>query len=279
MLVEESAPSATAAPVAAADGQAAAEDSSGDSDRSTACDAIQSQLIKVKDSEAALGLVETHVDAMNEVNVATSLHRLAVVNKRRRAGRDALLRDPRFEKLVGAVSTHAPELSARSVADVLWSFATLQHWPPSLLKPVLTSVSVHLEAEDFEAQHLSTMVWALAKLECKPTKLLERIEALAAPRVSEMNTQNCANLMWGFAKLNYTPARLMGSLPEALLQPGMLEAAKPVEVSDLALALGLTSSPGQHEPLLSALAARAGPEAALPHFSSRQAKPPHETAA
>ena len=121
----------------------------------------------------------SQLDSSHAVNVATALHRLAVINKRRRAGRDALLRDARFEKLVGAVAEHAADFNARAVADVLWSFATLQHWPPTLLTPVLTSVSVQLEADSFQAQHLSTMVWALAKLECKPVRLLEQMEAQA----------------------------------------------------------------------------------------------------
>ena len=47
---------------------------------------------------------------------------------------------------------------------MLWSSATLQHWPPRLLSPVLTGVVRGLQADAFEAQHLSTMAWALARL-------------------------------------------------------------------------------------------------------------------
>jgi len=193
-----------------------------------------------------------------------------VINKRQRAGRDALLRDSRFQNLVGAVVDHAADFNARAVADVLWSFATLQHWPPTLLTPVLTSVSVQLEADSFEAQHLSTMVWALAKLECKPVRLLEQMEAQAVPRLAAMNTQNCANLLWGFAKLNYKPSVLLPELSATLRAPGALEKAKPVEVADLMFALGLSSSPGKDTDLVSALAACAAPGGALADYTSRQ---------
>ena len=58
-------------------------------------------------------------------------------------------RDRRFlllEEALAASGTSAEAQSidgaARSVADVLWSYATLGSLPPKLLTPVLTSVSV-----------------------------------------------------------------------------------------------------------------------------------------
>ena len=81
-------------------------------------------------------------------------------------------------------------MSARGVSDVLWSYATLQHWPPTLLTPVLTALSNQLDSEaQLEGKHLSISVWAIARLECKPTRLLERIELLAIPRLGNMNVQ------------------------------------------------------------------------------------------
>jgi len=282
----------------------------------------------LKDSEALLAL---DIEELNSINVATTLHRLAVVNKRRRAGRDALLRDARFETLVDATLDEAPNFSPRSVSDVLWSYATLQHWPPKLLTPLLTSVSVHLTTSEqeleeaarrgveayearfdgqqqrggeadatdggdvaadganadsvFQPQHLSTMVWALARLQCKPTRLIERIELLACACQQDFNMQNCANLLWGFAKLNYQPVRLLPQLCASMLaKEEMLAKAKPVEVADLATGLAilgfdrrafadvLGASPETKavEPLLLAVAERASPDAVLADFSSRQ---------
>ncbi|KOO30454.1 calmodulin-related protein touch-induced [Chrysochromulina tobinii] len=226
-----------------------------------------------RDTGTVLQLTKAGEPLMKPANVASALHRLAVLNKRERASRDALLRDPRFERLVVMLAGRAEALSSRSVSDVLWSFATLQHWPPMLLKPLLTSVATHLTKDDIEAPYLSTMVWALAKLECKPVRLLERMEEIALPLLSQMNTQNLANLFWGFAKLNYQPTRILPKIEEALLAPGMLETAKPVEVADLAYALGLVGAPHAHDRLLLALANRAAPDpvfGCLHTFSSRQ---------
>jgi len=229
------------------------------------------RILKAPTSEDVLSLVEAD-DDLSSVNVATALHRLAVINKRQRAARDALLRDRRFEQLVDYTIANAQDFEARSVADVLWSFATLGHWPATLLKPVLTGVAIQLEADAFEAQHLSTMVWALAKLSCKPTRLLEQMETRSIPRLAAMNMQNQANLLWGFAKLNYAPTALLPPLADSVVASGLLAEAKPVEVADMALALGLINDAScRHEPLLLSLASRAAPDAALPAFSSRQA--------
>ena len=246
------------------------------------------QLLAAEDSEAVLRLVDASIGEFKAHEVATALHRVAALNKVGRARRDALLRDRRFESLLDAAVERAPQLSARCVADVLWSLATLGELPARMLMPVLTSVAAHLEKGDFQGSHLSTIVWSLAKLETKPVKLLQRIEeqvvsapaagkgagdgaaAEPAPRLEGMSMQNCANLLWGFAKLNYQPATVLPHVADALLLPGMLESAKHVEVADLGFALGVVARPGECRELLQALAARAAPETTLRYLSSRQ---------
>jgi len=232
--------------------------------------AIGMQTANAKTSEEVLDLTEKNFEALNTVNVVTALHRLAVINKVQRANRDRLLRDPRFEKLIKATVEQAQELSPRGAADVLWSFATLQHWPSMLLSPVLTSIAGHLKENAFESQHLSTMVWALARLECKPVRLLEQIEEQSIPMLGEMNAQNCANLAWGFSKLGYQPTQLLPALTSYLSTSDVLANAKSVEVADTAFALGMLGKSGEYDELLVMLAARASPEAILSDFSSRQ---------
>ena len=41
---------------------------------------------------------------------------------------------------------------------------------------------MQLERESFEANHYATVVWVLGKLQCKPVRLLERIEAQVVER-------------------------------------------------------------------------------------------------
>merc|ERR1719201_629553 len=122
---------------------------------------INGRLFKAQDSNAVLSLVDDNFETLTAVNFATALHKLATITKRRRAGRDAMLRDRRFERLLDGAMEQAPEFSPRATADVLWSSATMQHFPARMLMPVLTSVNTQLESGAFEGQHLSMVVWSL----------------------------------------------------------------------------------------------------------------------
>ena len=228
-------------------------------------------LMKARDSKTVLKVVAEGGSTLNGINIATAMHCLAKINKRNRVGRDALLRDRGYTSLIDSVVAQASELSPRATADVLWSCATLQDFPPQLLMPVLTSVAGHLDKEAFAPRHLASVVWSLARLTTKPTRLLERIEEQAIPRLDGMNDQNIANLLWGFAKLNYKPSKLLPAASEALLKPGMVERAKHVEVSDLAFAFGELGAPGDYDALMLALSERVAPGSdALDRFTSRQ---------
>ena len=183
--------------------------------------AINNKLVHTTSADAVLKLTVQHASHLNSVNAATALHRLAQHLKKARSQRDRLLRDARFEELLQTTAERMAHCSPRSVSDVLWAFATLQHWPPEMLKPVLTQVATHLESHAFEAQHLALIAWAFAVLGLKPVRLLEQIELNAVAQLRSFNHQNCANLLWGFAKLNYKPEarRHPPAVPPASRQP------------------------------------------------------------
>jgi len=231
---------------------------------------LTQQLSSAQDSEAVLKIVDAKLDTFKAFEVATALHRVAVRNKKKRARRDAILRDERLDRLFDAATVDATNFSARCVSDVLWSMATLQHLPARMLVPVLTSVNTHLDRGDFKGYQLATVVWSLGKLATKPTRLLERIEEQAITRLGDMNVQNAAILLSGFARLGYKPTTLMPHVAERLLEPDMLDSAKHVEVADIGYALGVVAKPGEYRELLGALAARAAPATTLRDMTSRQ---------
>lgn len=232
--------------------------------------ALNSKLVKSEDAETILSLVSKNAKQLNPVNAATALHRIASHLKKARATRDRVLRDSRFLALLDAAADRAASCNPRSVSDMLWAFATLQHWPPAMLKPLLTRVAFHLEANAFEAQHLALIVWAFAVLELKPTVLLARIEECAISQLKAFNGQNCANLLWGFAKLNYKPEALLPQITAKMADARFLERMKPVEVADASFAIAIVGSKEAQGALMSAFAARATPEDLLGAFSSRQ---------
>ena len=234
------------------------------------CGAINSRLVKSRDAEEVLTLTDKNKKQLNAVNAATALHRIASHLKKTRAQRDRVLRDPRFLELLDIAEDRAPLCNPRSVSDTLWAFATLQHWPPKMLTPLLTRVAVHLEANAFEAQHLALIVWAFAVLELKPTKLLDRIEACSISQLPSFRPQNCANLLWGFAKLNYKPTQLLPKMTSKLAAPDFLATLKPVEIADASFALAIIGTPEAQGALLNAFATRVTPGDLLEECTSRQ---------
>lgn len=257
------------------------------------------QLEDLKDSSAILELVQEKKDEMNVGNAATALRGLASVSRKNRRSKQALFHDPRFAHLLDTIEYRSTELVPRSLADVLWSLAMLEHFPPRLLKPVLKSVAAMLEKKDFKADDLSTLAWAIASLRTSPRRTIgftdmipqndlvpksvsdiiaKKIEPLALPLVSSMNNKNCADLLWAFARLGHRPIELLPKIVERLVEPGMVSQAKPVEVQDIAYALAEfqlcshidCSAPGAYNDLIIALATRAMSQASLIDFSSRQ---------
>jgi len=279
--VADAAPATEAS--AAADGEQPDADEGGGRSLvgSSRCAAINGKLTRSTSNKGVLNLVEKNFETLNAVNLATALHRLASINKKRRSGRDAVLRDARFKQLLSAMVEHSQELTARSVSDMLWSLATLQHWPSWMLVPVLTAVNTELDKGTFEAHHLTTTTWALAKLETKPVRLLEKIEAQVTPKLPTLGMQNLAQLLWGLATLKYEPTALLPALAPALTGSERLAKAKPVELATIAFALGELTQPGSdacddacevwRADVLVELARVAAPgSAVLARFSSRQ---------
>ena len=99
------------------------------------------------DNNAVLDLAKANIGTCSVNTMAAALKKLAIINKKRRAGRDALLRDKRFEMLIDGIVEQSKDLEPASTADVLWSSATLQHWPATMLSPVLTSVAMQVSTQ------------------------------------------------------------------------------------------------------------------------------------
>ena len=112
--------------------------------KSSKASALNTQIVNAKTTDTILTLVSDNHERLNGVNVATAMHNVAKLTKFKRAERDALLRDPRYQQLLDSTIDKVDELgergNARAVADILWSCATLSNFPPLLLKPVLTQV-------------------------------------------------------------------------------------------------------------------------------------------
>ena len=101
-----------------------------------------------------------------------------------------------------------------------------------MLVPVLTVLNTALDDGTLEPQHLARATWALGKLETKPVRLLEKIEAQVAPQLGALDSTKLAQLMSGFAALKYSPPTLLPELATVVTDE-MVGRALPVEARPL----------------------------------------------
>ena len=82
---------------------------------------------------------------------------------------------------------------------------------------------------DFSSQHIAVTMWAIAKLDFKPSRdVLQVMTMRARELIVEYNPQNIANTLWSFATLGeYPGAELLDSAAERGLQLMPVSKASP----------------------------------------------------
>lgn len=94
-------------------------------------------------------------------------------------------------------------LSARQVATIVWSFATLHFKNEALLK--MLAKRARKVAEEMNAQDLDNLSWGCARLEFSSRRLMQAVattaEKLLLENPASFSAKNMANLIWATAKL------------------------------------------------------------------------------
>ena len=149
---------------------------------------LDKDLSEAVDNKAVLTLVKANIDTCTVNSMAAALKKLAIINKKRRAGRDALLRDTRFEMLIDGIVAQSKDLEPAYTADVLWSSATLQHWPATMLSPVLTSVAVEVSACAAQSSPVTVPRACASMRSCVPRPRVRTALASSVRRPSRPST-------------------------------------------------------------------------------------------
>ena len=128
------------------------------------------------------------------------------------------------KKLEGLAVSHcqAPDsFDPRSIANMLWAYATLAIRPGGELDHVL-KLQTCLRIADFGAQNIANTMWAYATLDMSPgEKLNADIERRATAIAEQLTLRNVSNLLWAYAVLDICPGeellvRLLCSAVEQL---------------------------------------------------------------
>jgi Ca2+-binding EF-hand superfamily protein len=181
-----------------------------------------------RDTQSILQVVEANYEELTTGDLIAAMHRLSKDNQFSETEREALFKDPIFEKLIGAVAEKMPDFSPSEVCNILRSLALLQNWPKGLIKSLLLRIAEDLDAIAFQSTtnygHLICSLGKLWTFSADPTSIVKKIETQAQlPRNENWRTDSIADMLEGFAAFSYFPSEL---LPK-LMQPLMLHVSRP----------------------------------------------------
>ncbi|CAE8722578.1 unnamed protein product, partial [Polarella glacialis] len=141
-------------------------------------------------------------EAMDEINIVTSLHRAAKLYREDDAGRTPLEEVHASEGLVYLLELtrhFAARCRPQQIANAVWSCAVLSVHEKDLVDRLCDFAVQRLSS--FTPQNAANTVWALATLGYQHEALLELIPRYVEVNVQGFSPQDLANTCWAFARL------------------------------------------------------------------------------
>lgn len=132
------------------------------------------------DVNSVLDVTWSHLNSMNGVNLATSLHRVARHSIEDETQKGNIQSHPGFDPMMKAI-----ERKAR------WAVESGQD-----------SNSMEAQSAGFPAQCASIVAWSCATLSVRNDRLFGTLAELVAPRLRELKPYEVTNLVWAFTKLS-----------------------------------------------------------------------------
>lgn len=222
--------------------------------------ALNGQLSAAATGDELLALVEARAAAMNDVNAATALTRLA---KLPGSWKD----DPRTQKLCILAGDKVAEMGARTLANTLWAVAKLALPRPPWLKQWLAASLIQLRY--MNPQELSNTLYALGEFGAQhgDGEWTTAFWSASSRQLGAFQPQALSNTLAACVKLNLRPSvAWRARYLDASLRT--LSAYTTQNLSNSILALSdLDARPGRA--WMTAWAARAA--AALPLFNEQEA--------
>lgn len=111
------------------------------------------------------------------------------------------------------------KFGSRSIATILWSFATARIKPDTWLVRAFTKETLQ-NCNNFDARAIANILWALAKANIKPEhELVGALTNEILQKREHFSSQGIANILWAFATLNIVPEpKLIEAFKEQILQ-------------------------------------------------------------
>jgi hypothetical protein len=162
-------------------------------------------------SERGLQLVHTFT-ALDCASALVGIAKLRVRPRSQREFVDHLLQHTHL------LLTHVEEWGTQEVTSVVWALSKLGAAGPAR-RPLLEGlVEMSLwRLQDFKVCELVIIISSLGRLRLRLPLQLIKLTNYLSGRLSALGPQDAANLMWAFAKLDFKPTQLLDQLPAVVM--------------------------------------------------------------
>ncbi|XRB23534.1 RAP domain-containing protein [Pseudoscourfieldia marina] len=212
---------------------------------------LTSRMANAHNDGVLADIVKQHVGEFDEIHVSAAVSNLAKLTARR--GTRTLRKNQRDSVLLlleERLRGFRRNIRARSVANLLWSYAKLGYDGNHSIVHYLSD-QVPRVVDDFEPQHLANTVWAWATMGHQPSaQMLAALERRMLACVDDFEPQTLANTAWAWATMGHQPSpQVLAALERRML--ACVDVFKPQELANTVWAWATM----RHQPPSNALAA------------------------
>lgn len=198
-------------------------------ERSQAHIALNQSICAMNCPGEILIFVHKHKHELNEVNIATAVHRVAKAAKRGSPGWSAaeILLSKEWATLKVLVTQRAVDFNPQGLANTLWAMASLR---VSVSDPLLATVASAAapKVSQFTPQALANAAWACAMLHFPHGELLQAVERSTLMSLAKFSTQDTANVIWALTSLKVASPQFLDQVGTAIAPT--MHCFKPAEI-------------------------------------------------
>ena len=229
---------------------------------------LNQKITQARSPETILGLYNSHGEEYDVVNMATSLHRMAKIGKRRArewATGELFLRfkNDLRQRLRRTPAAFKPQ----NLANVAWAFATAKVDAKDMFEAVASEVSREGRLRDLNPQNIANTAWAFATAKVDAKDMFEALasEVLREGRLRQFDPQAIANTVWAFAKAKVDAKDMFEALALELSREGRLRELSPQDIATTAWAFATAKVDAKD--MFEALASEVSKRDLLPQMS------------
>mmetsp|Transcript_36837 Transcript_36837/g.88633 ORF Transcript_36837/g.88633 Transcript_36837/m.88633 type:complete len:446 (+) Transcript_36837:199-1536(+) len=198
---------------------------------------LNNAVIMAESAESILELVQSSGEQMNEVNLATAIHRVARWCRKSPTAPYEVVCRPEWTKLLDLVQAGITKYQSQGLSNVLWALATMRVDPDQhkeLIDELLEVVE--LKVTEFTQQALAHTAWAIATLG-REGALMVAIRKQAEPGITSSAPADLANLIWALCASKVADDSLCATVCNVVMSRPAEFKAK--ELADVALAFSI----------------------------------------